>query len=342
MYRTHVAYNPFARLKMALRSRKRDKAGLALGILATIAASLSFTFMSGCAKYLGAYSSGELTLFRGIVGLLLIPILCLQTKEKFFTGKHPVLLSLRGFFGSCGLFFYFLSIQGLTLGDSQILAQLSAFFMCILSPIFLAEKLPKEAIPGMAAIAVGTLCVVQIWNFESFNYYALFGIAGGFASACAYTVIAKLAEKNFRSNTEIVFYFQIFSILVGIAMLDGPFLIPSGTDWFFIFGLGLFALSAQMFMTWAFQHVNSIIVSFLMYSEILFHALYGWYVWNEIMPAASWIGGALIVLGSIMLLVFKPKTASDTHHKVSHPDRIIDGNTAAYPVADGNMRLENK
>ena len=63
-------------------------------------------------------------------------------------------------------------IRDRTLGDSQILSQLAAFFMCILSPIFLKEKLPKEAIPGLVVISLGTLCVVQIWNFDSFNVYA--------------------------------------------------------------------------------------------------------------------------------------------------------------------------
>lgn len=67
--------------------------------------------------------------------------------------------------------------------------------MCILSPIFLKEKLPKEAIPGLVVIALGTLCVVQIWNFDSFNVYALFGIGGGFFSAAAYIVISMLAER---------------------------------------------------------------------------------------------------------------------------------------------------
>ena len=85
----------------------------------------------------------------------------------------------RAFWQHCALF-YFLSIEGLTLGDSQILSQLAAFFMCLLSPIFLKEKLPRQAIPGMLSIAIGTLCVVQIWNFNAFNMYTLFGIGGGF------------------------------------------------------------------------------------------------------------------------------------------------------------------
>lgn len=192
--------------------------------------------------------------------------------------------------------------------------------MCILSPIFLKEKLPKEAIPGLVVIALGTLCVVQIWNFDSFNVYALFGIGGGFFSAAAYIVISMLAERDFKSNTEIVFYFQIFSIAVGAALMKGSFTMPEGIQWVWLIGLGLFALSAQMFMTWAFQHVNSLIVSFLMYSEILFHVLFGWYFWDEILTWASWLGGTLIVLGSIMLMVFKPKSIdNDTHH---HEDRI--------------------
>ena len=239
------------------------------------------------------------------------------------------MLCLRGLFGSIALFFYFLSIEGLTLGDSQILSQLAAFFMCLLSPLFLKEKLPRQAIPGMLAIAVGTLCVVQIWNFNAFNIYTLFGIGGGFFSAAAYIVISRLAEKGFRSNTEIVFYFQIFSILVGLSMSGNEsWILPEGWDWFFVIGLGLFALSAQMFMTWAFQHVNSLVVSFLMYSEILFHVIFGWAFWDEIMAPASWLGGALIVAGSIMLMVFKPKGINqDTHHH-SLRGRV------AMPVAD--------
>lgn len=180
MEQPRVIYQPFKRLKMALRSKKRKRSSITMGVVTTILASLSFTFMSACAKWLPEMPSGEMTLFRGIVGLFFIPVLCLQTKEHFFSGKHKCMLCLRGLFGSIALFFYFLSIEGLTLGDSQILSQLAAFFMCLLSPIFLKEKLPRQAIPGMLSIAIGTLCVVQIWNFNAFNMYTLFGIGGGF------------------------------------------------------------------------------------------------------------------------------------------------------------------
>lgn len=116
MEQPRVIYQPFKRLKMALRSKKRKRSSITMGVVTTILASLSFTFMSACAKWLPEMPSGEMTLFRGIVGLFFIPLLCLQTKEHFFSGKHKCMLCLRGLFGSIALFFYFLSIEGLTLG----------------------------------------------------------------------------------------------------------------------------------------------------------------------------------------------------------------------------------
>lgn len=317
MYRTSIAYNPIARLRMAFKSQKRKRSSIVLGVFATVLASLSFTFMSACARILEPMPSGEMTLFRGIFGLLFLPLLSLVSKEPFYTGRFRGYLSLRGLFGSIALLFYFLSIEGLTLGDAQILSQLASFFMCLMAPFFLDEKLPPQAVLPLFVIAVGTGLVVQIWNFHSFNRFAIYGMAGGFFSAAAYIVISRLAEKGFKSNSEIVFYFQIFSILVGLFMVQNENItMPGGMEWIWTAGLGFFALAAQMFMTWAFQHVNSIIVSFLMYSEILFHIIYGRIFWDERMTVWSSMGGLLIVAGSIMLMVYKPKgMARDTHHR---------------------------
>ena len=52
MYRYKVKHNPFRRLKMAFKSRKRTRGNIFLGVVTTILASLSFTAMSACAKAL--------------------------------------------------------------------------------------------------------------------------------------------------------------------------------------------------------------------------------------------------------------------------------------------------
>lgn len=64
MYRYKVKHNPFRRLKMAFKSRKRTRGNIFLGVVTTILASLSFTAMSACAKALAPISSEEMTFSR--------------------------------------------------------------------------------------------------------------------------------------------------------------------------------------------------------------------------------------------------------------------------------------
>ena len=96
MYRYKVKHNPFRRLKMAFKSRKRTRGNIFLGIVTTILASLSFTAMSACAKALAPISSEEMTFFRGLVGLIFIPLLTLQTKEPFLQGNINLCFLFEG------------------------------------------------------------------------------------------------------------------------------------------------------------------------------------------------------------------------------------------------------
>lgn len=280
---------------------------LTAGIVATFLCSIFFSAMSGCARMLSPMPSGELTFFRGLFGLLFIPLIAHQNGQRIFSGTHMGLLTLRGVFGSIALYLYFLSIEGLTLGDGQILGQLSAFFMCILAPLFLKQKMPKRVIPALFLIALGAMTVMQVWNFSGFNRYALYGALGGLSCAGAYITIGMLGERGFRSDTEIVFYFQLWSLITGLLLMaKEDFLMPHGIQWFWAIAIGLTALIAQMLMTWAFQHIHSVIVSFIMFSQILFHILMGWIFWDEVMTVWSWIGGVSIVAGSMLLLLLKP------------------------------------
>lgn len=280
-----------------------------IGILAAILAAALFTTMDVFVRFLGHMDTGEITFWRGLLGLLLLPIMARKVSMPVFSGKHRAILHLRGFFGGAGIFLFFLSLKGLTLGDAEILAQLAAFFMCFLSPIFLKGKISASIIPGLAVITAGTACVIQVWNFESFNEYALLGIISAFFSACAYIAIGMLTDKGGHSGIEIVFYFQLYSMIIGALMMLEGFHWPGVYDWIWILGMSASALFAQMTLTWACQHVHSLIVSFAMYTGVLFHVFCGWLFWGEILTIWSWIGGAMIIFGSgALLLAGREKT----------------------------------
>lgn len=183
------------------------------GILASILAAVFFTTMDVGAKKLIHLRTGEITFFRGVIGLLLLPFMARMESRPVFSGKDHLLLHLRGLFGCACLLFFFYCLNGLTLGDAEILTQLSAFFMCLLSPVFLKGKLQKRAVPWLGMIALGAAIVLQVWNYHSFNLFAVFGILSAFFAACAYVCIGIMTERGGHTQTELVFYFQLYSAL---------------------------------------------------------------------------------------------------------------------------------
>lgn len=278
------------------------KGQMTLGITASILAAFLFTVMDVSAKVLAPLGMGEITFIRGLAGLLFIPLIAMHEGKAVFSGKDRLLLHLRGLFGGFGILLFFYSLPGLKLGDAEILVQLSAFFMCILSPIFLHTTPSGKVLPWLITIAAGAALVLQVWNFQAFNGYALLGVISSFCTASAYTCIGRLTEKGGHSGAEIVFYFQIYSMIGGALLMIGHMVMPSGVDWVWIFFMSLSALFAQVALTWGCTHIPPVIVTFAMYTGILFHILAGWFLWGERLTLFSWTGGAVIVFGSAMLL----------------------------------------
>ena len=274
-----------------------------LGIAAAIAASLLFTGMDVCAKALPRLGAGEITFLRGAIGLLFLPFIARREGRPVFSGRDTALLHVRGLTGGLGILLFFFFLQGLKLGDAEILTELSAFFMCLLAPFFLRNNPGRSVMVPLGIIAAGAAVVLQVWNFDSFNGYALFGLGSALSSALAYIAIGRLTEEPGRhSGTELVFYFQLYSMLCGAVLLPFGFVVPEGAEWLWILGLSVTAIAAQMVFTWGCQHVHSLIISFVMYTAILFHILAGWLFWGEVLTVYSWAGGAAIVGGSALLL----------------------------------------
>lgn len=60
---------------------------LKTGIAASIGAALCFTIMDAFVKSLGHIGTGELTFFRGLIGLAFLPVLAHFSRTPVFSGK---------------------------------------------------------------------------------------------------------------------------------------------------------------------------------------------------------------------------------------------------------------
>ncbi|EGU55003.1 hypothetical protein VINI7043_15000 [Vibrio nigripulchritudo ATCC 27043] len=269
------------------------------GVALAIFSAFIFSVMNALIKAASlTIPSSEIVFFRSIIGTVLILGLMWQANVRFSTSGVPLLV-LRGLFGAFYLLAFVYTIAHIPLADAAILAYLSPFFVILLSSLVLGEKLPKKAAFLLPTVLVGVALVVNPFNFDSFNIYALAGVASALFAAGASITIRHLSKKH--HTYEIVFYFLFTAMLVSGYLMKDEFVIPQGIAWVYLIAIGVVSLIGQIFLTKAFTHENAAVVAVTRYIGLVFNVLWGVIFWHEIPDWMTTLGGATIVVACIAL-----------------------------------------
>lgn len=285
------------------------------GVLYMLFASLLFAVMGAFAKELStSMSSLEVVFFRNVFGVFLIGITVLKT-PLVQTGGRPFLLFFRGLMGFLALLAFFYNIAHISLADAMTFSKTSPIFTAFFAYIFLKEKL---SIYGWIALLIGFAGIVLITQPEGLllKKTDLLGIFSGVGAALAYTSVREL--RNYYDTRSIVLSFMtvgtagplvllMLEPYVRIAELDfmfAEFILPQGIQWFLIFGLGLFATLAQVYMTKAYSVTQAGIVGAASYSNIVFALIIGLFM-GDALPNITTSFGILAIFIAGLLVVKK-------------------------------------
>jgi drug/metabolite transporter (DMT)-like permease len=284
------------------------------GLILMLAAGLVFSLMNILAKLaLRDFPFMETVFFRGVFGTIFIVIILLSTRTPLI-GPRPRLLVLRGCFGFLGLSCYYFAMSRLTLADTVILNKVSPLFVMILAYFFLGEVLSRWHYMILAAALFGVYNVIQP-QFDLAPLAGVIGLASAVFSGMAYIVVKKLSPDH--HSPQIVLAFVFLSSLLAIPFMLPHFRMPSGKEWLILMGIGLTSSIAQVLMTKAYALGSPTPVSIASYSVVLFSALWGFLVFDEIQNSQA-LWGSLLVIVSLLGLPFlktRIKTVSETPPK---------------------------
>jgi len=260
--------------------------------------------MAAAVKSVPQIPLAEKVFFRNFIGLIAVGIPMLRNRVSF-KPNNPKLVFLRSAFGLSGVAMYYASLERLNLSDAVIINKLSPFFVIILSMVFLKEKIKKHQFAAIGLALIGAALVVKPgFNFELLP--ALIGLSGAFFAGAAYTTIRKLSAYD--PAQLIVFYFCLFSTIVTIPfMFAGQFVVPTGSELFYLVLIGLSALTAQLFMTNAYRHAPASQLSIYTYANVVFSTFLGFVIWAEWPDTLTLLGAGLIVGGSGINFYFNQK-----------------------------------
>ena len=266
-----------------------------------VAASFAFATMGVCVKLASQfYSSGEIVMYRGLIGAVLIAAMS-GWKGQSLRTPVPAQHFFRSLSGVVALCLWFYAISKLQLATAMTLNYTSSVWLALfmLAGVALDRRHVAEAELALVAL-VGFAGVVLVLRptIEDGQWWPGFvGALSGLVSAAGYLQVVALGRVG-EPESRIVFYFSVGGII-------GGGLLSSVTGWHghswrgvgLLLSVGLLATAAQLMLTRAYARGRTLVNASLQYLGIGFSFVYGVVLFDD---RVTWLAlmGMLLIVGA--------------------------------------------
>jgi len=241
----------------------------------------------------------QILFFRQIVVFLSsLPTLIRSYPEGLKTariGLHGVRL-LGAFTAlSCSIW----AVAVLPLSTAVTLSFMQAFFVAIIATIFLGESIGFHRVVAILSGFVGVVIVMQPSLDGIADKNMWIPLVGAMGAAFAVVSVRKLTSTE--STATLILYQSVFvGALAGIPLL-WLWKTPDLADFIFLVTMGLFAALAQWIGIMSLRLGEASVVSTIKYTDLLFVAVLGFFVFGEIPERTTMLGACVIIVSAVYL-----------------------------------------
>ena len=268
-----------------------------------VIASLLFATMGVCVKLASAhYGSGEIVMYRGLVGALMIFAMCRWRGDSLRTSL-PAKHFVRSLTGVTALCLWFYAIGGLPLATAMTLNYTSSLWIALFlvggASVLGTKPVDRRLVFAALLGFTGVVLVLRPTIEQEQLWYGLVGLLSGMVSATGYLQVTALGRAG-ETETRIVFYFSIGGVLGGAAL-------SALTGWHahswsgigLLLAVGVLATVAQLMLTRAYARGRTLVNASLQYLGIGFSFLYGAVLFDDRVTWIAVLGMLLIVAAGV-------------------------------------------
>lgn len=284
------------------------------GIICLIISSFAFAAMAAFVRLAGDINFIQKAFFRNTMSFLIALVLLI--KDGMINGKDSLIipkgallfLIFRSIGGSVGIFGNFYAIDHLVLSDASILNKMSPFFAIVFSYLLIKEKIKLVPLIAIIVAFLGSILIVK----PSFDFQAtlptLAGFAGGIGAGFAYSCLRKLSLLKCNGKV-VVLFFSAFSMLLSIPFMIVNFEPMTAYQVTMLVLAGCCAAAGQFGITAAYFNAPAREISIYDYSQIIFSAAFGFFLFAQLPDVYSVIGYVIIISMAILNFVYNKKKA---------------------------------
>ena len=268
-----------------------------------VIASLLFATMGVCVKLASAhYGSGEIVMYRGMVGALMIFAMCRWRGDSLRTSL-PAKHFVRSLTGVTALCLWFYAIGGLPLATAMTLNYTSSLWIALFlvggASVLGTKPVDRRLVFAALLGFTGVVLVLRPTIEHEQLWYGLVGLLSGMVSATGYLQVTALGRVG-ETETRIVFYFSIGGVLggAGLSALTG-WHAHSWSGIGLLLAVGVLATVAQLMLTRAYARGRTLVNASLQYLGIGFSFLYGAVLFDDRVTWIAVLGMLLIVAAGV-------------------------------------------
>jgi drug/metabolite transporter (DMT)-like permease len=302
---------------LATETITKDARATQRALLTMTFAATMFGFMAFSAKLASARLSGaQVAMIRFAVGLLpvlLVPVW--RDKAKRF---HRVdLLVYRGAFGGLAVLLYFMAIEHISAGVATLLNYTAPVWSGLFSMLFIGERISVKVLIALPVAFTGVFLVVHAnarpGDVFGFGIWELSAAMSAVVSGAAVT--AMRAARRGENSWSVYASFCLLGLIVTAPFGLWTWQTPVGREWLYLAATSLFAIFAQLFLTFSLRWVDAMTVGVISQLAVLVSMALGALFLADTISALEAIGALLTIAGVIGVVYItsltKPRVAAE-------------------------------
>ena len=242
-------------------------------------------------------------------------------KSLLFQVNNWKNIALRSFFGFVTMIMVFSSLQLIPIGLTTALAQSSAIYVTLLSPLLLGEKIGPVRWSAVIFGLIGVFLMINpISIIRETSNLSAFGICLAFGSAITHAALAlilrKIGKTEHPATTALIHNLVTTLVITFTIIFFGTkfygktsdygieILITPNSVLYILISLGVIGSFVQYLMALSYKYAEATILVTLRYLAIPLATFFGYIIWNEI-PSYNQIIGGIVVIGSCLLITYR-------------------------------------